>query len=373
MFFTNTSTYITICFLAFIPIICTSQNLVYNGSFEEYVSCPKHLGNFEADVVSWNTPTQGSTDYFNSCSLTMGAPENFNGKQDAFSGTGYAGFYLYAPQDYREYIQVPLKRTLQKGQEYDLSFKISLADDSDYAIKKFGVLLSNEEIKLDIKKELSKMHLYRMKQNTFYLLELNSNNYLKDMKSWTEVSTAFTATGKEQYLLIGNFFNNARTAKVKIKEGRKKGAYYYLDDVRLIQTNYKKSGELAAKDSTVVSTVFELDKTHVVNTILFDFDTYELLEDAKDDLDKIYHYLKTNVALKIRIEGHTDNVGNPRYNQILSDKRCFAVASYFMTLGLKEDRISWQGFGDRQPIRTNDTKEGRTTNRRVAFVISKSD
>ena len=74
----------------------------------------------------WSTPTQGSTDYFNACSKVMSAPENFNGVQYPKSGEAYAGFYFYAPGDYREYIQAELTRTLRRGiKGYQLTFYVS--------------------------------------------------------------------------------------------------------------------------------------------------------------------------------------------------------------------------------------------------------
>lgn len=373
MVFLKVATYLSLCFFLLLPVTVCAQNLVYNGGFEEFVKCPERLGNFEADVSSWNTPTRGSTDYFNSCSKTMGAPENFNGKQDAYAGNGYAGLYLYAPQDYREYIQVPLMQPLRSGVAYELLFYISLADRSDFAVRSFGVLLTREEINLDIKKALSKMHLYSMRENEFYILEINPGDYFKDTKKWIPVRTQFKAKGTEQFLAIGNFDNNAATAKVKLKEGRKKGAYYYIDAVSLRELDLENNSSIVSKDSLTISATYELDKTHIFNTILFDFDTYNLLDKAKEDLNDIYSYLQANEKLHISIEGHTDNIGSRTYNQALSDKRCAAVASYFISLGLKEERISWQGHGGMNPITTNDTEEGRRKNRRVAFVISKPD
>ena len=118
-----------------------SQNLVLNASFERCNLCPTKLGSFKDDVIHWSAPTLGSTDYFNSCSPLMGTPENFNGKQLAQNGSAYAGFYLYAPDDYREYMQTKLTRKLEKGREYKLTLYVSRAEGSDFAIQEIGVLL----------------------------------------------------------------------------------------------------------------------------------------------------------------------------------------------------------------------------------------
>jgi len=138
-----------------LPTGVFSQNLVPNPGFEEYRNCPRHLGNFQDDVAIWTIPTQGSTDYFHLCSQHMGTPENFNGVQRTVEGEGYAGFYAYAPDDYREYLQVRLKSPLTAGAEYRLSFYVSLAERSDYAIRDFGILFSNNPLEIDTKKNIS--------------------------------------------------------------------------------------------------------------------------------------------------------------------------------------------------------------------------
>ena len=343
-----------------------SQNLIKNPSFEEYINCPKRLGNFETDVVHWDTPTQGSTDYFNACSTAMGTPENFNGSQPADFGKGYAGLYLYAPDDYREYIQIALEQTLVKDKAYKVSFYVSLAERSDYAVKEFGVLFSEKPVKLAIKKALSKMHLYKEVDNTYNFMEIGYTNFYRDTKDWILVNTQFTAKGTENYMVIGNFKNNSRTRKFKTKRDAKQGAYYYLDMVSLESAD-------APLSSKVTEESYELDKTHVFENVLFEFDEFQLLQTAKTDLQKIYEYLKTDDALNIVINGHTDTIGGESYNLELSTNRCQSVARYLMQLGLPKARITWRGFGGAKPIADNSTEEGRQLNRRVEFMISRKN
>jgi outer membrane protein OmpA-like peptidoglycan-associated protein len=350
-----------------------SQNLIQNPSFEEYIACPVRLGNFEADVAHWSTPTKGSTDYFNACSKIMGTPENFNGSQPSDFGKGYAGLYLYAPDDYREYIQVPLSQTLQKGKSYQVSFYISLAERSDFAVKDIGVLFSQDKLDLNIKKELSKMHLYKISGNTYNFMEIGYSEFYKDTRDWVLVGTVFEARGTENYMIIGNFKNNAGTRKFEIKRGAKQGAYYYLDMVALSSSPSSGTDVSLLPDTPLINENYELDKTHIFKNVLFNFDEFQLLETARKDVQKIYDYLDTDKSLQINIDGHTDNIGSASYNQYLSERRCNAVARYLIELGLSEDRISWQGHGGVSPIASNDTNEGRQKNRRVAFVISKKD
>lgn len=349
-----------------------SQNLIINPSFEQFINCPARLGNFDIDVEVWSTPTEGSTDYFNACSTEMGTPENFNGSQPADFGKGYAGLYLYAPEDYREYLQAELIEPLKKGKAYRISFFVSLAERSDFAVKEFGVLFSNDKLEVASKKELSKKLLYQQKNKKYNYLEIGYTNFYADTQDWLLVNTRFIAKGTERFMIIGNFKNNARTRLFKTKRNAKQGAYYYVDMVSVVAveatTPSNENGSLLAdgKEPT-----FELDKSHVFEDVLFDFDKYLLLESAKHELKYIYEYLSTNKEFQISINGHTDTVGSENYNSALSSRRAKAVAEYLLKMGLDKNRIAWRGYGGKKPIASNATEEGRKRNRRVEFVITR--
>ena len=77
-------------------------------------------------------------------------------------------------------------------------------------------------------------------------------------------------------------------------------------------------------------------------------------------------------TIKVRIEGHTDSVGNEKYNKELSDRRAHAVRRYLMDKGIDGSRMEALGLGEEQPIDDNRTSDGRAANRRVEFhIISK--
>ncbi len=347
----------------------SAQNLVRNPSFEEHKACPGKLGNFNTDLVGWSTPTLGSTDYFHGCSEAMGTPENFNGTQIADFGEGYAGFYLYAPDDYREYMQAELLSPLIEGETYELSFFVSLAERSDFAINAFGVVFSENPMNFEIRKELSKRHLFSDPENPFSYIEIGYSYFANDKKEWMLVSTSYTAKGKERYLTLGNFKNNVRTRKVLIKKNAKQGAYYYVDMVSL-----KPAGNISsdqATDEVASRETPSLNTPHLFKHVLFDFDEYLLLDSAKAYLKETYDYLQDDPSLHITIHGHTDGIGLPDYNMQLSGNRCRAVVEYFTFLGLPEERISWKGHGGSQPIADNTTAAGRQKNRRVEFILTK--
>lgn len=147
--------YIKIFFILFSTQLL-SQNLVQNPSFENTGFCAETIGYFDKNPRHWSTPTRGSTDIFSECAKEkVGVPNNFNGMQEAKSGKNYAGFYLHSDQNYREYIQSQLSEKLEKDVTYKVSFYVSLAEKSDYAIKSIDFLLSAKNLNTGISRELS--------------------------------------------------------------------------------------------------------------------------------------------------------------------------------------------------------------------------
>ena len=396
----------------------SAQNLVKNPSFETFVDCPKRLGNFDTDVADWSIPTQGSTDYFNACSTAMGTPKNFNGQQLADFGKGYAGLYLYAPEDYREYLQAELSQTLEQGKEYKVSFFVSLAERSDFAIKEFGVLFSSDKLVVPTKKELAKRYWYQQKGNSYNYLEIGYSKFYDDKEDWISISTRFTAKGSERFLILGNFKNNVRTRMFKTKKTARQGAYYYMDMVKVeavkggkgtdiasaslsdssnstsstdtaslsgptseknrkgVSTKHQPSTEGTASTKGTASikgqsTPYALNKTHLIEDVLFDFDRFVILESAKVRLKDLSNYLMAHPELKITISGHTDAVGQKEYNRRLSVQRAQVICDYLVELGVPKNRIISEGHGGEQPIASNDTETGRQRNRRVEFLISR--
>jgi outer membrane protein OmpA-like peptidoglycan-associated protein len=96
-----------------------------------------------------------------------------------------------------------------------------------------------------------------------------------------------------------------------------------------------------------------------------------LLPGSYTELNKLYYLLNTNPSIKIRIEGHTDNIGNYQFNLNLSLKRVESVAVYLTDKGIIPERIELAGYSFNYPIASNLTEEGRKQNRRVTFKLIK--
>ena len=320
------------------------------------MNCPVTLGNFNDDVSDWETPTIGSTDYFNGCSQAMGTPKNFNGEQPADFGVGYVGLYFYAPEDYREYIQAQLTSTLKKGERYTVSFYVSLAERSDFAIKEFGIQFLENPVQVKTRKVLSRMHLSKVSGDASNHFSIRYSDFYSDKKDWILVEKEFVAHGTENYMIIGNFKNNARTQKFKTKRNSTLGSYYYLDMVAVtpIGNFNRESGNTQVETDSPNS--FEVDVVHVFKNVLFGFDDYSLLSVEIEELEDVYSYLAQNPKLNIAISGHTDDLGADQYNKTLSEKRVKSVGQYLVDRGISKDRISHTGYGSSKPIATNSSQ-----------------
>lgn len=113
----------------------------------------------------------------------------------------------------------------------------------------------------------------------------------------------------------------------------------------------------------------EVGQTVRLNNIFFVFGKADLKEESKFELDRLYSVLHSSPSLKIVIQGHTDNIGSPEFNQKLSEDRAKAVFDYLLSKGITEKQISYKGFGQDKPVKENNTEQGRAFNRRVEFAV----
>jgi outer membrane protein OmpA-like peptidoglycan-associated protein len=106
------------------------------------------------------------------------------------------------------------------------------------------------------------------------------------------------------------------------------------------------------------------------NMVNFGFNSSNLVETAKSNLDKLATVLANNPDTNISIYGYTDSKGADSYNLSLSDRRAAAVRSYLSSKGVAANRMVTKGMGKADPVATNDTDAGRAQNRRVEFAIT---
>ena len=110
-------------------------------------------------------------------------------------------------------------------------------------------------------------------------------------------------------------------------------------------------------------------KSFVLHNIYFATGKTHILDSSEPALNELFRFLVIRPSQRIRIVGHTDNVGSDRSNQVLSEGRCMEVKRAMIERGIHEDRIDIEGRGERDPIVPNDSEEHRQMNRRVEIVL----
>ena len=123
----------------------------------------------------------------------------------------------------------------------------------------------------------------------------------------------------------------------------------------------------AAKPAAKPAPVAE--KVTLAADVLFDFDKAVLKNEGKSKLDDLATKVKAiNLEVVIAI-GHTDSIGNDAYNQKLSVRRAESVKAYLVSKGVEPNRIYTEGKGEKQPVASNKTADGRQKNRRVEIEV----
>ena len=107
----------------------------------------------------------------------------------------------------------------------------------------------------------------------------------------------------------------------------------------------------------------------LLKDIHFQFDQYDLTEEARNILTEDAKVLSKNSSLKIQIEGHCDERGNNQYNLALGERRAMSAKLYLVKLGVQESRLSTISYGKERPVDPGHSEEAWATNRRCHLVI----
>jgi len=214
---------------------------VPNPSFEIYDTCPT-----SSDQINYASGWYGfSSEYYNSCasggSLSFGVPSNFLGHQVATSGNAYGGLYTHGgAKNYREHIGTPLHTPLIIGTRYFISFKVSLADNSDCATNNIGITFTKASFNKDQPPPILNYSA------------LHSQSLISDKLNWSTIAGSFLADSAYEYIAVGNFFSDSLTNT----STSGCDAYYYLDDV-CVSTDSLACDVMASNDEvTFVNNVY---------------------------------------------------------------------------------------------------------------------
>ena len=339
----------------------SSPNLVPNPSFEKL---RRALPSYDLDgsvafrnsIDKWMSPTKTTPD--------LKLKTNQYGEDVAHHGNGMVAILTHNPQSkrsdtYREYIQAKLKKPLLEGEEYYVEFWACRAGNSALVSNNLGVAFSPVPI---LHKDFEPLLAMKPMLNEKKIIN-------PDKKEWIKISGTFTAANRENFLIIGNFFINRQTKFEKASDADANAfnqAYYLIDDVAVYQVHVPvepEPAETLASMDVAVGQIIQLDR------IYFETAKWDLLPASFIELDELINLIDKHPSIKISIHGHTDSRGSDHYNQNLSQNRAKAVYLYLLNHGISTDKIAYEGFGESNPVETNDTSEGRQTNRRVEFIV----
>jgi hypothetical protein len=284
------------------------MNLVPNESFEITDTCMNDLLIMHA--IPWYNPTQMTPDYYNNNCATpgySGVPSNFCGYQYARTGVAYAGICVYGSSiDYpsiREYIQVELLEALTQNNQYCVKFYVSNtrkpSTPYNVAISKLGLLFSTNSIIMSTMTTI----------NATPQITSPDGIFLSDSVNWTEISGIYEALGGEKYITIGNFNIDANTDTIDFNNSASQhGAYYYIDDVSII-------------DCTNLS-IMELNNSNIFSISSNPFSLHTIISFIKEQI---------NTTIKILdIQGKEIEIINFSGRQLTIDKGEKKAGIYFL-------------------------------------------
>jgi hypothetical protein len=213
------------------------NNLVPDPGFEIITNCVSAYYSMICDgkAIKWKCATNGTSDlYTNSCANNnnnvVSIPSNFIGFQNPKEGINYAGiicklYQVSNANNYREYLQTKLTFPLVQGKKYCVSFFASRANNCEYATNNLGAFFSDTAIHNTSQLVLN------------YTPQINYSGVLIDTVSWTRISGIIQANGGEQYITIGNFYDDANTSEIYFGTNIVQGhiSYYYIDLVEVYE------------------------------------------------------------------------------------------------------------------------------------------
>ena len=212
--------------LFFNRVILAQTELVPNGGFESYGTCPVGFSEFDGYVSSWYNPNTASPDYMNACAnpFPAGVPVNGIGYQVPHGGNAYAGMYALPGTFFREFIQVQLVSPLVAGITYNFSMYVVLHNKSNTAVDDIGAYFSATAPTAAGTGMLAGAPLPQISNP--------AGSVITDTLNWTLISGTYTASGGEDYLTLGHLKPDASTIYQSLPT-ETIGAYYYYDDVSL--------------------------------------------------------------------------------------------------------------------------------------------
>ncbi|UKN02658.1 OmpA family protein [Paracrocinitomix mangrovi] len=188
------------------------------------------------------------------------------------------------------------------------------------------------------------------------------------------VEVSYKNSGKNEEIRV-NGDDGKWAAVVKLEEEKEDVMITMKKEGYSFDTQLIKAEELEKSEERYASGVkFEIEEIKVGETfemdnILYATKSYALNEDGKFVLDQFVKFLKAHPTIKCSIQGHTDDQGDAKENQVLSENRAKGVVEYIVSKGIDKSRLQYEGFGEAKPKVPNNSNYNRSLNRRTEVKI----
>lgn len=222
-----------------------------------------------------------------------------------------------------------------------------LYETNDYSVKKLDVSIEGKKI--------------TFKQ----LVEVKSNKSSRN--KWCRIHAELTYNSTTGYLEGDYVALDCRRVMGKLILYRNDYDFSKEADPNVSQTWFHQFIK-DFKDGLNAPEIRKIERDNFVfEPIYFDYDESEIRPEHYDFLNRMIKIVKGHSDLRVKVTGHTDADGSLEYNDALSERRANAIIDYFVKAGLEADRLEIDFKGERNPVDTNTTKEGKQRNRRVDF------
>ncbi len=370
-----------------------AQNLVINPGFETIserapAQLCNHLssGQFNDWLPNWSTFEFATPDI-----IRLSETEENCTDANTHEGLGAIGLYNFHPgidaamgQDYHEFVQGRLRSPLQVGRTYQISIWVQLNNTLGrrYMIEAWPYQLqlapraSNNLGIFFSETPASPVEDFRRSIEQFNLKpQVNFTEIIRSEGEWVLLEATFTANQHFRYFIIGNFYTDAsaqiypdadreridreNSTPGPVRAKTRRYTYYLIDDIYV--------GPPIPRSSP--AEVLAATGSFTFQHVQFNSGEATLLPTSFAELNNLGRYLQSDTSIRIRIGGHTDNVGSSEANQQLSTARARAVYDYLISQGVLDTQLGYIGFGETTPIASNDSPEGRAQNRRVVVEV----
>lgn len=265
---------------------------------------------------------------------------------------------------YRDYLQGQLDTPLEKEIWYKFTAEIKVNVDATVGVADFEVFFGDKDVSDQLSSYQNKGVRPQIRQRDT-VIPYNQFDYKKE---WKKIERYYKGKGGEAYIIIGNFKNvNYRFSNISREvfdkvTGNLPNASYMIKEIKLEKIEPPKEyvneipSEIQKGDNITLSTIeFETNESEIKRS------SYEEVEELAN--------LINQKGAKVHIVGHTDSVGDSGLNMTLSEKRAESLKVLLVNFGVKPQKISTAGEGEESPIAENETREGRSKNRRVEIKI----